>query len=68
MFRQDNTCPALLFVTHNNCSFMYGAITLYRVLFQTLPLQQSLIMATGLFQFRSPLLSESRLISFPQGT
>jgi hypothetical protein len=68
MFRQDNTCPALLFVTHNSRHLMYGAITLYRVLFQTLPLQQLLIMVTGLFQFRSPLLSESRLISFPLGT
>ena len=26
------------------------------------------ILVTGLFQFRSPLLSESQLISFPLGT
>ena len=27
-----------------------------------------IIVVTGLFRFRSPLLTESRLISFPQGT
>ena len=68
MFRQDNTCPALLFVTLNFRHLMYGAITLYREPFHTLPLQQSSTMVTGLLQFRSPLLSESRLISFPPGT
>ena len=29
MFRQDNTCPALLVVTPPEHPFMYGAFTLY---------------------------------------
>ena len=29
MFRQDNTCPALLFVTPPERPFVYGAFTLY---------------------------------------
>ena len=29
MFRQDNTCPALLVVTPPDYLFMYGAFTLY---------------------------------------
>jgi hypothetical protein len=37
MFRQDRTCPALLdFTAHG--AFVYGAITLYRRTFQTVPL------------------------------
>ena len=29
MFRQDNTCPALLFATPPEHLFVYGAFTLY---------------------------------------
>ena len=37
MFRQDYTCPALLFVTHRP-AFHDGAITRYGRTFQTVPL------------------------------
>ena len=46
---------------------MYGAITLYGQPFQIVLLTNKL--KTGaLVRFRSPLLSESRLISFPPAT
>jgi hypothetical protein len=48
-------------------SFVYGAITRYGQTFQTVPLD-SRNYDTGLFPFRSPLLRESRLISFPPVT
>ncbi len=51
MFRQDNTCPALLFVTIINSHFVYGAITLYRMPFQTLPLQLLINLVTGSSNF-----------------
>ena len=64
MFRQDGSCPALL---KDLCSgFPYGAVTRYGPPFQTLPVPKS--QATGLVRFRSPLLTESRLMSFPPGT
>jgi hypothetical protein len=47
-------------------SFPYGAVTLYRLLFQTVLV--FLLKRTGLVRFRSPLLTESRLISFPLAT
>ena len=64
MFRQDGSCPALLedLVT----GFPYGAVTRYGPPFQTLPVPK--ITATGLVRFRSPLLTESRLMSFPPAT
>ena len=63
-FRQDFTCPALL---EDQTSFYpYGAITHYGPTFQTVPVQLSC--ATGLVRVRSPLLTESRLMSFPPGT
>ena len=46
---------------------MYGTFTLYGVTFQTLPLSLRLSLAR-LLPVRSPLLGESRLISFPPGT
>ena len=46
---------------------MYGAITRCGRTFQTVPLPNMLSLSR-LFRFRSPLLSESRLISFPPGT
>ena len=63
-FRQDFTCPALL--KDHAQVFAYGAITLYGGSFQILLL--TLNMATGLFRVRSPLLTESLLMSFPPGT
>ena len=47
---------------------MYGAITRYGQTFQTVPLSSRRLIPTGLVPVRSPLLRESRLISFPPGT
>ena len=66
MFSQDFTCPDLLVATSSTMAFVYGAITLYRRTFQTVPLTND--KAYGLVPVRSPLLGESRLISFPPGT
>ena len=64
MFRQDYTCPALL--KDQKASYPYGAITHSGAPFQRLPVQSFKI--TGLVRFRSPLLAESRLMSFPPAT
>ena len=64
MFRQDYTCPALL--KDRGSFYPYGAITRSGAPFQTLPVQNFSI--TGLVRVRSPLLAESRLMSFPLGT
>ena len=61
MFRQDFTCPALL---ERQIYYTYGAVTLYGQAFQLV----LLVSLHGLVRVRSPLLTESRLISFPQGT
>ena len=63
-FRQDFTCPALL--EDHPRHYAYGAITHSCQAFQPVPLL--LWMATGLVRVRSPLLTESRLMSFPSGT
>ena len=46
--------------------YAYGAVTRYGRPFQTVLL--IFVRTTGLFRFRSPLLAESRLMSFPPGT
>ena len=46
--------------------YPYGAVTRYGPPFQTVPVLTSA--ATGLVRVRSPLLTESRLMSFPPGT
>ena len=49
----------------NGCFlYRYGAVTRYGAPFQKLPV----ILQHGLVRVRSPLLTESRLISFPSGT
>src|SRR5207248_3883508 len=63
-FRQDGSCPALLEDPYPGVP--YGAVTRYGPPFQTLPVPK--IEATGLVRFRSPLLTESRLMSFPPAT
>jgi hypothetical protein len=64
MFRQDGSCPALL---EDSCSgFPYGAVTRYGPPFQTVQVPKT--QATGLVRVRSPLLAESRLMSFPPAT
>jgi hypothetical protein len=64
MFRQDCTCPALL--EDSSPVVPYGAVTRYGRLFQAVPVTRR--EATGLVRVRSPLLAESRLMSFPRGT
>ena len=62
MFGQDTTCPALL---EDACAFYpYGAVTRYGPPFQTVPVT----LETRLVRVRSPLLTESLLMSFPPGT
>jgi hypothetical protein len=61
MFRQDFSCPALL--EDPGEPYPYGAVTRSGAPFQTLPVP--LPTATGLVRVRSPLLAESRLMSFP---
>ena len=64
MFRQDFTCPALL--KDPQRLYAYGAVTRYGRTFQTVLLISC--ETTGLLRVRSPLLAESRLMSFPPGT
>ncbi len=64
MFRQDCTCPALLEDTGSG--FPYGAVTRCGPPFQALPVPKT--NATGLFRVRSPLLTESLLMSVPPAT
>ena len=63
-FRQDFTCPALL--ESVSLSYLYGAITHSGPTFQKVPVQKRC--GIGLVRVRSPLLTESRLMSFPPGT
>ena len=68
IFRQDFSCPALLFassVPHR--SFHVRG---YHPLWPTFPDRSVKFCAitSRLFRFRSPLLSESRLMSFPRAT
>ena len=64
MFRQDCSCPALLEDRHD--FYPYGAITRSGAPFTCA--SGCVTAATGLVRFRSPLLTESRLMSFPLGT
>ena len=61
IFRQDFTCPALL---ERLIFYRYGAITHFGCVFQRIPLDSQ----HGLVRVRSPLLTESLLMSFPPGT
>ena len=68
MFRQDYTCPALLVVSlvSHRCFHVRG----YHPLWLTFPSHsvKSCAITNRLLRFRSPLLSESRLMSFPRAT
>jgi hypothetical protein len=64
IFRQDGSCPALL--KDFSAGVPYGAVTRSGPPFQTLPVPHR--KTTGLVRFRSPLLAESRLMSFPPAT
>ena len=68
IFRQDYTCPALLFassVPHKSFN-VRGCHPLW----PAFPSRsdKSCAITSRLFRFRSPLLSESRLMSFPRAT
>ena len=63
-FRQDCTCPALLEDLIQVVP--YRAVTVSGASFQTLPV--TVDEAAGLVRVRSPLLAESRLMSFPPVT
>ena len=68
IFRQDYTCPALLFVSLVSQVCFY--IRDYHPLWSAFPGRSvnSLAITNRLFRFRSPLLSESRLMSIPRAT
>jgi len=68
IFRQDYTCPALLF--SSSVPHVGFHIQGYHLLWPDFPFRfvNRLTITTRLFRFRSPLLSESRLMSFPLGT
>jgi hypothetical protein len=68
IFRQDFSCPALLVVSSvPHRSFHVRG---YHPLWPSFPERsvKSCAITNRLFQFRSPLLSESRLMSFPRAT
>ena len=64
-FRQGFTCPALLCVTNVSGDFAYGAVTPCGRPFQSRSAITADDTMTGLLRVRSPLLTESRLISLP---
>ena len=68
MFRQDCTCPALLYsrLVPQSAFLIRG----YHPLWPDFPFRSDIQTAKtrGLLRFRSPLLSESRLFSLPPGT
>jgi hypothetical protein len=68
MFRQGFTCPALL-VPHLVPPPIFS-IRDYHPLWSDFPVRsdESMAILRRLFRFRSPLLSESRLMSFPRVT
>ncbi len=68
IFRQDYTCPALL-VVHLVLQKSFP-VRGYHPLWPDFPFRSSKSTAKEhrLFRFRSPLLSESRLMSFPRAT
>ena len=68
IFRQDYTCPALLVV--NSVPHVAFHVRGYHPLWPTFPNRsvKHRAITNRLFRFRSPLLSESRLMSFPRAT
>ena len=68
IFRQDFTCPALLLV--NLVPHVSFHVRGYHPLWPAFPScsVKSRAITNRLFRFRSPLLSESRLMSFPRAT
>ena len=68
MFRQDYTCPALLFA--GSVPRVSFRIQGYHLLWPAFPdcFAKSRAITSRLLRFRSPLLRESRLISVPPVT
>ncbi len=68
MFSQSSTSSDLL--DRRRSPDAYGTVTRYGGPFQNLRLRlrRRMVRNHGLVRFRSPLLTESRLISFPPGT
>ena len=68
IFRQDYTCPALLVVS--SVPHRSFHVRDYHPLWSTFPDRsvKSCAITNRLLRFRSPLLSESRLMSFPRAT
>ncbi len=68
IFRQDYTCPALLFAS--SVPHRSFRIRGYHPLWPAFPdrFAKFCAITSRLFRFRSPLLSESRLMSFPRAT
>ena len=68
IFSQGSTSPDLL--DRRRSPVAYGTVTFCGRPFQTIPLslQRRMARSHGLVRFRSPLLTESRLVSFPPGT
>ena len=68
IFRQDFACPALLLV--RPVLAMKFRVRGYHPLWRQFPMPSTISMHNTyrLFRVRSPLLTESRLISFPRGT
>ena len=68
IFRQDYTCPALLVAS--SVPHISFRIQGYHLLWPDFPVcfAKSCAITCRLLRFRSPLLSESRLMSFPRAT
>ena len=68
IFRQDFSCPALLFASSVPRKSFH--VRGYHPLWPAFPSRsvKSCAITSRLFRFRSPLLSESRLMSFPRAT
>jgi hypothetical protein len=68
IFRQGFSCPALLFVS--SVSHVSFHVQGYHLLWPAFPdcSVKSRAITNRLLRFRSPLLSESRLMSFPRAT
>ena len=70
IFRQDSTCPALLFVTGDPGISSTGLSPCFARFSKPVRLCRDFVTpyGNGLFPVRSPLLRESLLLSFPPGT
>ena len=68
IFKQDFSCPVLLFERLHNTIFLLQGFHLLRLAFPNHSNRLVLLSTFRLLPVRSPLLGKSRLISFPPGT